>query len=136
MKLDAATLATLTPRERAVIDTIDRLGVFGGKTAGELEVVEAIGAKDLNRLFTDPEDQRIAAALLARFYPQVARQLEAERVPAIGAGPGSLAAPETRLGRLFAPRSVAVVGASRDAGKVGGALFKNLLDTAAQKIGC
>jgi acetate---CoA ligase (ADP-forming) len=120
--LDQAVFDGLTTREKTVLEVIDRVSVFGGREVGKIEAGEALEAKRLGDIFTDPEDRAIATSLLQRFFPD----LEEKSVGRVH-GPGMAKEQSTRLGRLFRPRSIAVIGASADAEKVGGTVVKNLL---------
>lgn len=122
--VDTAALAKLTDREQWVLEVIDKLEVFGGKVQGQLEATEALNAKRLADIFSDPADREIAGSLVARFFGSLEKKTTSRVI-----GPGMVDAPQRRLTRLFNPRSVAVIGASRSADKVGGAVVKNLLDS-------
>ncbi|MCC7381525.1 MAG: acetate--CoA ligase family protein [Deltaproteobacteria bacterium] len=121
-ELDPAMWERLTDRERAVLEVIDRVALFGGRERGKLEVVEALSAQRLADLFTDPEDQAIARSLAARFFPGS----EAKKGGQVH-GPGLIDAPKMPLARLFRPRAVAVIGATSDLTRVGGVVVQNLL---------
>lgn len=121
IKIGPTELAGLSTRERFVLETIDRLQLFGGQVRGTLEPEEAKAAQRLSHVFSDPEDRAIADGLLARYFPT--RSPSAGRVH----GPGLVKAPEpTKLSRLFAPRSVAVIGATGDSNRVADNVVKSL----------
>ncbi|MBN2360665.1 MAG: acetate--CoA ligase family protein [Deltaproteobacteria bacterium] len=124
--------AKLTAREQRILQTIDSLAVFGGKKAGQLEEIEAINAQRLKDLFSDPEDQQIAAGLARRFFPALVAEPPASATTgSVGKihHPALMPAAESRLHRMFQPRAVAILGASDDVNQVGGALLKALRDS-------
>ncbi|MBI4816649.1 MAG: acetate--CoA ligase family protein [Deltaproteobacteria bacterium] len=128
IKVGSTELSGLSERERFVLDTIDRLGLFGGKVSGALEVEEARTAQKLSGVFSDPRDRAIAESLLSRYFPDSARPTHTQLGGAAKIhGPGLVQAPDrSKLSRLFAPRSVAVIGATGDSNRVADTVLKSL----------
>ncbi|MDP2345113.1 MAG: acetate--CoA ligase family protein [Deltaproteobacteria bacterium] len=126
MKIPGHTEA-LSRREKAVLKTIDSLAIFGGTEKGVLERGEALAALKLKDVFSDPKDREIAASLLQRFFPDAAAPSTAPVAPARRLiAPGLVDVPsKSRLQGLWAPKSIAVIGADA-AGSVGGAVVDNL----------
>ncbi|MBI5511129.1 MAG: acetate--CoA ligase family protein [Deltaproteobacteria bacterium] len=117
----------LSDYECKVLDRLNETSIFGGKNKNELEPEEAARARLLLELFQDPAERDAVVRILGIAYPQLPAVVSGASAGKVH-GPGTVEMERTPLYRMFHPRSIAVIGASHDPSKVGGAIVANLQD--------